>query len=284
MLDMASATETGASMNLDWPDGNHSSIATPVDTGEPDTRAWEVEQTLVGARGIERLLADGKAAFAVEVRCLQTAWCQVFVGEVGAANVLTTVEEHTTRGDINLCPGVITLERCELDTDDLHAVLRPDGGKPIDAGPGRWLVLGRPIRVRASDRDAMVSFDEDPNLADGRMRIAVVTTDDTRFQVLLSKQTMQRQIRDEPMLQWACWLAAMAMLPYTEAYKIEERDDGTPHVPDSSLGQALADRLHARGITLWDNPDYWDPAQALTNSGLLEIPAPTDRSHSAEAS
>ena len=272
LLDLASATETGAHANLDWPLAKHDSSASQVNSQTLGIRTWKVDQSLESAGGIQKLIDSGQAVYAVEARCLFTAWCELFLGDTNSNQVTVNAPENMTRGNVFLCPGVLTLEDCELETEDLHPIQRPADGAPISVPAGYWLVLGRPLPVQSSERDSMVFFVVDESLQDKQMRIASDNqVDDVRFKVSLSKKA-HSQIMNDSALRWGCHLAAMAMLPYTEEYEVEEID-GVPSVPGSSIGQRLADQLHAVDIPLWDIKEDWDPALALC--ALLEIPAPS---------
>lgn len=270
ILDKTSSTETGAEQNLDWPRGEHNSTAKHVNTDEI-VKTWEIEQTLSGLSGIAELLVAGKAAFSVEARCLATAWCELFVAEKGAQNVHLGVPVDDTRGAVSLHPGVLTLEDCELATDDLHPIHQSIDQTTIPIAAGHWLILGQAITIQATDKEAMVSFEGDENLHKGQMEIEQRRTDDMRFVVKVPQATFETRIQHDPVLRWGCWLAVLAMLPYVKDYEIVDDVGVNTNVPGSRIGQDLANKLQYHDIPLWNDEEHWDPSKVITIA-LMRFP------------
>lgn len=270
VLDKLSSPETGADQNLDWLDGEHTSRADPSSNTEEATKTWEVSQTLTELAAITGLLNDGTAVYAVEARCLGTSWCQLFVAERGAKTVHVRIPVDNTRGEVSLCPGVLTLKDCELATGGLHPIHQFDDKATLPVAAGHWLILGQAIPIQASDKESMLTFEVDKDLPKDHMRIEPrARDDDTRFVVKVTQDVMTNRLDSDLVLQWGCGLAVLAMLPYIDAYKIEDNDSNIT-VPSSRIGQDLANQLQSHGIPLWDQEDEWDPARAMTF--LLPLP------------
>lgn len=272
-LSVAGALRSGV-QSQHWPDGSFSADFTRNGLGSSGFTATGFEVT--GAAGIKKLLNQGDARPAVEVRCHQTAWAETYIAEPGSSTVRCSPPAGMARGRLWLWPGIVAVADALMPTDGLHPLLKTDhAGNPLPGIPvkkGHWLAIGRPHEGRLNrDGEYMVVFKFREHVKHGEATIQKVNdTGDAKFHVTLSREQRGRADRDE-MLHWAAQAVAFAMLPQQTEYTIEH-ENGEATVPGSRMGQQLADRLTAAGIPLWDSKTDWDPLRALTAAAGDEAP------------
>lgn len=273
MIDETSDTYESA---MDWPEATYGATAKPMlDRGQNRQLSWTVEHILNGAPGIIELLVSQQAAWAVEYRCAETM-------HLGASTAPSTNSDNsplqgTTRvsvdksdvgdGTLYLWPGVVTVERCKLNTTGANW-----GSPYVEIGAGRWLVRGAPVKVE-HESNSMLVFQADEGIKDGKVRIKVDSTgQDTRFEVYANPDRIELLHSPDTGALLGCWATALAMLPYQNAYNIEEDEDGVLRVSESQLGEALIERLRSSDsdFPLWNTRDEWDPMAAATL--MLELP------------
>ena len=281
MIDETSDTYESA---MDWPEATYEAQAKPA-FGKATTGqlSWSIEHALKGAPGIEELLVAGQAAWAVECRCAETMHLSAATAPTAPTALSPNPEQTplngTTRvtvdksdvgdGTLYLWPGIVTVERCKLNTTAAN------WGTPfVEIGAGRWLVRGAPVKVE-HESNSMLVFQPDESIKDGRVEIRVDSTgQDTRFIVHANPERIELLHDPQTGALLGCWATALAMLPYQSAYEIEEGDDHVLRVPNSQLGEALIENLRSKDpdCTLWNSKADWDPMAAATL--MLELPKP----------
>lgn len=261
---------------MDWPEATYRTTAKPkLDHGQHRQLSWTVEHTLDGAPGIKDLLISQQAVWAVEYRCAET----MHLGAVTAPStnsdqsplqgttIVTVDKSDVGDGTLHLWPGVVTVERCNLNTTGANW-----GSPSVEIGAGRWLVRGAPVKVE-HESNSMLVFQPDEGIKDGKIRIKADSTgQDTRFKVYANPDRIELLHSAQTGALLGCWATALSMLPYQNAYKIDEDTDGVLRVSGSQLGEALIERLRSSDseFPLWNIEAEWDPMAAATL--MLELP------------
>ena len=270
--------------SCDWPDAHYG-----CDIGAasgPGGDAWTASHEISGAPGIQKLLASGHAAWAVETRC-------AYALHIGLADdrhpgsspadpmrheqrVSVNAEEVGRYSDLWLCPGVVVVK----DGARLDPTGTAWGAKPIPVGRGRWLAKGRPVKASHGAR-SMLQFMPKPEMDyDGQVKLSLLQRDgDYCFQVAAHPDRIQRLQSGPPLIM--CWAAALAKFPLHDEFGIH--GNGQPDgwtVPGSRNADAVMRVLLREEVPLWgpspEEAQEWDPMWAATAFlGLERAPVGT---------
>ena len=228
---------------------------------EPDVRVFAehaiVTHRLRNADGLQQLVADGLAKWAVELRSPKTLHGGVATSDDERQRVEWGRDQ--THGDLFLIPGLVAVEGCAL---------RPGPGEltriwedaTCEVPPGWWLARGTPRRTRSLGQ-SLLKFNQDADLDDGRMRIQPDQSDDgLRFHVYLAEDIWARRtVRD---VQLAALVGALGRMPG----RFDDEDSEPPVVRE------LRERLEIENVATWTEPDDYDPALAATVIERFTVP------------
>lgn len=221
-----------------------------------DARGATVSHELQGAPKLARLIEEGRAAWAVEVRCPKTLMARVETGNEPSQRVEWCSDDVDET--VFLVPGVVVLE----------------GQSPGEA-KGRWLVRGDPQRTRALSESLLV-YERSDGLEDGRMEVrpafrsgkAGERTEALRFTVSLAPD-VYRRIWTDRSLQVAALIGACGWFP--RLFGRAGAGDDEP-----ALAREVRERLAAYpGVPLWDEGNAYDPARVATALEPL-VASPTE--------
>ena len=211
------------------------------------TRAT-IRHKLRGAQTLRRLVDDGKARWATELRCPKTLYCIVHE----AAAPVHTVEwaRDDVDGDMFVIPGLVAAADFDLKPElEELALIWPRS--PLKVARGWWLARGVARRTRTLGQ-SLLKFHVDEKLPDGQMSVRRDESDgDLRFQVSLADNVWAE--RTNRHVQLAALIGALGQMK-----------DAFPDPDDEPLvAQELRRRLEDAGVAAWDGDDY-DPARAAT--------------------
>ncbi len=223
---------------LDWPDATY---APEVRLGN---RVATVIHRLSNAPTLERLIEEGAAEWATELRCPKT-----LLSRIDTATELRW-EDSEVDGLVYLIPGLVATKDTQLEAQDLNELW---SGLTLDIPAGWWLARGREYRT-STLRQALLSFAEDNSLPNGGMRVSPdLSSGEVRFVAHLASDIYPTGRHDRSM-QIAGLIGACAHFP--EVFTPEIEDEHT-------LVREIRGRLDDVKIPAWDADDY-DPAQAAT--------------------
>lgn len=240
--------------SLDWPDAGYR-----VEVKVTASSAV-VEHTLLAAPALSRLIEDGNAEWAVELRCPKTLFSTMTYHNQATANVHWDATD--VDGEMYLLPGLVSVRAFELPTEGLSDVW---GLAPIQIQPGSWLVRGD-VRSANSLASSLLSFHVESDLDEGAMRVRPDTGNgDIHFNVFVSAGLLGA-CRTDRNVQMAALIAALARLPNLDQDDPQAED---PVLQYPSL-QRVHDRLREQGVTTWLEDDF-DPARAATALELFDV-------------
>lgn len=217
----------------------------------------EVSNSLDGAESLSDLINDGRAAWAVELRCPRTLMGQVYTSMTSTFTVSWDTSSVTAR--VFLRPGLVATEDVVLLPNELLPGIWPES---VLIPAGTWLAQGR-MYASESLSSSLLRWRRDTDLPDGRMRVEPDTSSgEIVFHVRLSNDLYNRlqQSRD---LQVAALIAACSHLPelWTD---VEDRESG--------IFGLLRGRFKDAGME-WDDdvPTTFDSALAATILEQFEV-------------
>lgn len=243
---------------LDWPDATYRTDVT-VSAGVGHAT---VRHLLSGTRELRRLIDEGSAAWAVELRCPKTLMART----VTSTDDLTTVRWETSDvdGEIFLVPGLVTIEEATLDSSELSPIWQEEA--QIHVPRGWWLARGDTVRTD-SLMQSLLNF-ERADLAAGRMEVAPDSSSGVlRFTVRMAPDLFEA-VHTDRTLQVAALVGVCGWFP--RVFKPTEDGSGDEGWTDE---QPVAQELRARiektdpDVTLWEDTTNYDPALVAT---LLE--------------
>ena len=212
------------------------------------TRAL-VEHRLRGAPTLERLVADGRAQWATELRCPKTLYSRVDLAHDEEQEVAWAADN--VDGEMFVIPGLLATKdfRLRPERQELSSIWRES---PLDVRKGWWLARGTARRTRTLGQ-SLLRFHVDGELDKGRMRIDRDESDeDLSFHVHLAADIWPE--RGKRHVQVAALIGAFGQL----GAAFGDLDGDEPHIV-----REIRRRLEDKRITLWTEPEY-DPAQAAT--------------------
>ena len=227
---------------LDWPDAVY----------EAKVRLRHglarVEHRIERAPALQRLVEDGGARWAVELRCPKTLLARIDTSD--APRMEVRWEPHEVDGQLYLIPGLLAARDVRLGRDGLNPAW-PGGA--LDAPAGWWLARGRIYAARTLG-ETILTFREDRTLPDGGMRVASDQgSGQLRFIVSLARDVYPSIRRDRSM-QVAGLIGVCGLFPTVF---------GDAEDVHGALMDDLRGRLAEAGAPAWDEEGY-DPARAAT--------------------
>lgn len=237
--------EDGSS--LDWRSGKYSSKVQIRHGGAT------VENYLEEAPELTKLIEDGSATWALEVRCPRSLYAKTFISQHSSFDVAW--KPNDVHGPLFLMAGMLAIEPIQLPCSGLIDIW---GQAAITVPQGAWLVRGQMSRSE-NLAASIVVFRLDDTLQDGHMLHMSVQEDvsegEPRFIVSLPQALYERAYLDRN-IQVAGLIAACALLPQSASFQ-----EGA----ENRVAQELRQRLRAAHVPLWDGDEEgWDPALAAT--------------------
>lgn len=251
-------TEATAAASCDWPESEYAVFAEPA----IDPWTWRVTHDLSRAPGLEDLITEGAASYAVEVLCPESMYREVFEG---GSCVEVRLDEHSVFGSLLMFPGVVTTRPCEMDPSGTG--WEPLG--PLGVPAGRWLAKAAPLTVVPEAYDPLV-FRPRPDMdPPHRFSVSYSLTPDLHFVVEARPDRIDAVRCGNHAALLFCWSTALAMMPSILQCAVEPQTDGSVRVPGSRMADGLARILLSEGLELWDDGsgvpcDGWDPVAAAS--------------------
>ena len=227
---------------LDW---RHAEYEPSVRV-EP-TRAL-VEHRLHDAPTLERLVTNGDAKWATELRCPKTLYSRVALAEDEEQEIAWAADE--VDGDMFVIPGLLAMTdfRLRPEQQELSSIW---SSSRLDVRTGWWLARGTARRTRTLGQ-SLLKFHVDEKLDKGRMRIARDESDeDLCFHVYLAADIWPE--RERRHVQMAALIGAFGQL----------RDAFDSDIREPPVVREIRRRLEGKRIPLWTEFEY-DPALAAT--------------------
>ena len=219
---------------------------------EPEVRVEPTRATVIhrlrDAPTLERLVAEGSARWATELRCPKTLLSRV--EQTSETHQVVTWTADSVDGDMYVIPGLLAVS-------DFH--LAPEAGEltpiwqdaPLDVGKGWWMARGSVRRTKTLGQ-SLLKFHRDEKLDDGQMRIRRnQNEEDLHFHVHLAGDIWQERTRRH--VQIAALIGAFGQLGVTSG----EEDD------EPRVAREIRQRLEEKGVATWRDGDF-DPAGAAT--------------------
>lgn len=230
---------------LDWPDATYSAQVWP--------RAGHarISHHLLDAPALDRLIDEGSAQWAVELRCPRTLLSRVEVGPGSEMDIRWDTNEVS--GLVYLTPGLLATRDISLDTNDLDNLFRDKD--VIDVPGGWWLARGTTRRTQTL-LESLLTFQKNPDLDPGQMRIA---SDESggrlRFIVFVAPDIFEGARGGDRSLQVAGLIGVCALFQREFGEDAKEKH--------GALIDEIRERLISVGVPTWEDEQY-DPAQAAT--------------------
>ena len=236
---------------LDWPEATY---RTDVKVAGVDRAT--VRHLLSGASVLHQLIKDGKAAWAVELRCPKTLMART----VTSAGDLTTVKwkADDVDGEIFLVPGLVALAETTLALWELSSIWQE--GAELHVPRGWWLAKGEAVRTDSLMR-SLLSFERATKLDAGQMEVTPDRSSGAlRFTIGMAPDVFDAVSTDRT-LQVAALVGVCSWFP--KVFKPMEDGDEDP------IAQQLRVRIEEANsdVALWEDATNYDPALVAT---LLE--------------
>ena len=239
---------------LDWRDAAYGA---DVYIGDDFAR---VTHRLENAPEMEEMLARGDAEWAVELRCPKTLFGRI---ETSAEPVMDVRwAEDDVDDTLYAIPGLIAVRETEIPTSGLDPLW---AGSALLAPAGWWLARGREYRSKTL-RQALLAFTEDPDLPDGRMRVAHESGTGTRRFVAYLASDIRSAVETDRSMQIAALIGACAQFP--RVFREEEAGE-----EEDGIVREIRGLLEAAGVPCWDEEGYDAAAAATVIEGFRPPPA-----------
>ena len=229
---------------LDWTDADYR-----LDMRVGDGYA-RVTHQLDNAPSLERLIEDGHAHWAVELRSPKTLLSRTHTSTVREMEVRWDQQE--VDGLIYLIPGLIATRDVQLDGQGLDEIW---SAGPLDIPTGWWLVRGNVRRV-GTLREALLTFEEDTSLPSGGMRVAPDPSDGRPRFVVSVASDIRPAVEHDRSMQVAALVGACALFPTVFSPDVEQEH--------SALLGEIRDLLEAADVPDWTDRENYDPARVAT--------------------
>ena len=212
-----------------------------------------VTHRLDGAPQLQSLIEQGKAKWALELRCPTTLLSRWEISETAVCMAKWDAQE--VQGELYFTPGLITLKPVSLTREGLRDLWTT----PIRVPSGCWLARGDVTRAK-SLAASLLTFRPKPELREGDMEVLPDTSGgDLHFNVYVSEQLFP-QCRVRRDLQIAALIAAFGRIPHLDAEEAAEDAAGY------RILTGIRERLLESNVPVWGdghNEDF-DPARAAT--------------------
>ena len=229
------------------------------------TNRATVQHQMDGASALRRLIEDGLAAWAVELRCPKTLMARVETSSADRQLVSWSSEE--VDDVVWIVPGLIALTSLSLDGSGLTSLWADAGDLHVPAG--WWLAKGEAYRSKTLT-ESLVKLRRDKDMAKGTMEVSPDHSGGRlRFTVNMAPDVF-KQARSDRTLQVAALVGVCGWFP-REFGGIAESQSGSgtgDARDDHPVARELRDQLRRKNqdVALWDHESY-DPALVAT---LLE--------------
>lgn len=229
---------------LDWTDADYR-----LDMRVGDGYA-RVTHQLDRAPSLERLIEDGHAVWAVELRSPKTLLSRIHTSAVREMEVRW--DQGEVDGLIYLLPGLIATADVQLDGQGLDDIW---SAALLDIPAGWWLVRGNVRRI-GTLREALLTFEEDGSLPPGAMKVAPDASEGRLRFVVSVASDIRPVVEHDRSMQVAGLVGACALFPAVFGPDVEEEH--------SALVGEIRDRLEAADVPDWNDPENYDPARVAT--------------------
>lgn len=232
----------------------------------------KVEHRLENAPTLRKLIDNGAAAWAVELRCPKTLMARVDTSP-GQAQVVRWSRDEVD-DPVYIVPGVIALRELFLDSSALTP-LWADAGE-LRVPPGWWLVKGDARRAETLTQ-SLLKFSRDDGLEKGCMEVAPDRgSGRLRFMVKMAPDLFERA-RSSRDVQIAALVGACSWFPRVFG-KASAFDDAEPIDDEGLLAHELRHKLQRAkpDIVLWEDKDDFDPTIVATALEPFHSAVPTD--------
>lgn len=226
-----------------------------------------IEHRLRTAPTLQRLVDKGMARWVAELRCPKTLYGRM--EDASRANQVVEWSRNDVDGDMFVIPGLVA-------ATDL--ILEPEGDEltPIwlatsyEVAKGWWLARGVARRTRTLGQ-SLLTFHEDDELPAGQMQIRRdQSAEELHFHVGIAKDIWPE--RTNRHVQIAALTGALGQM----VGAFMDPDD------EPAVVQEIRRRLEEAGISVWDDPERYDPAHAATAIEPfrpMSVDSPLDRGH-----
>ena len=216
-----------------------------------------VTHRLEGAPGLEELAAQGKAAWAAELRCPKTLLARVVTSDGPETRVEWTDAEVDGRAYVQ--PGLLAAGPLRIPAGALGELW---GGAPLDVPTGWWLARGDVRRTEDLSR-SLLEFKLDDGLGPGRMSVTEEwSSGELRFVATLAADIYHAAQAGDRSLRVAALIGACGhfrrLFGSGGARAAADGEGG-----DAGLAAQLREMLAEQDVPDWDS-DLFDPAAAAT--------------------
>lgn len=238
---------------MDWPDAAYL----------PDVRISSglarVTHRLEGAPVLEELAAQGKAAWAAELRCPKTLLARVVTSDGPETRVEWTDAEVDGRAYVQ--PGLLAAGPLRIPAGALGELW---GGDPLDVPAGWWLARGDVRRTEELSR-SLLEFKLGEDLECGRMSVMPDSSSgELRFVARLAGDIYRAAQAGDRSLHVAALIGACGHFRHLFGAEGAAPEGAAPDDEgDEGLAAQIREMLAARGAPDWDS-DQFDPAAAAT--------------------
>ena len=222
----------------------------------------EVTNKLLEAPELEELVDQGRAAWAVEVRCPKTLYAHTYQHATSMFEL--SWRPSDVDGQLFLRPGLIAT--CELSLS-AAGLIENIWEPPILVPTGWWLAQGRTFKSQGL-AESLLKFRRDRNLKDGTMSVVLdMGSGNLQFMVGLAPDLYDHR-RTDRNVQIAGLIAAFSQLP--QSFTSEESDN--------AVLDAVKQRLEDAEVPTWEEDNY-DPALAATTIEAFIVTPDDDDGH-----
>lgn len=246
----------------DWLDASY---APEVSVGR---NSATVRHRLIGAPALHKLIEDGTAAWAVELRCPKTLMARVETSTSTDDPQVVSWAPDEVDDMVYIVPGLIARMHFSLDGTGLTSLWADADELRVPAG--WWLAKGQACRSKTLT-ESLVTFRRNDDMDKGTMEVGPdYGGGRLRFTVKMAPDVF-KQAKSDRTLQVAALVGVCGWFPrvFGGALSESRSESGTSDARDEEpLARELGNRLRQKreNVALWDDENY-DPALVAT---LLE--------------
>jgi len=246
----------------DWSDASY---APEVSVGR---NSATVQHRLTGAPALHKLIEDGTAVWAVEMRCPKTLMARVETSTSPDDPQVVSWSPDEVDDMVYIVPGLIARTPLSLGRSGLTSLWTDAGELHVPAG--WWLAKGQARRSKTLT-ESLVTFQRNKDMGKGTMEVSPnYGGGRLRFTVKMAPDVF-KQARSDRTLQVAALVGVCGWFPRVFGGAVAESrpESGTSDARDEDpLARELGERLRRKreNVALWDDGSY-DPALVAT---LLE--------------
>ncbi len=223
---------------------------------EARTGQATVVHRLSKAPVLEQLIEDGDAAWATEVRCPKTLMAKIQTSAEARQIVKWDLED--VDHEVFVMPGLVAVRDFSMRLSGLSSVY--EGAGELRVSRGYWLAKGETWRA-STLLESLLTFILSPDLEKGRLAVAP-DEGGGHFRFLVQMAADVYECRDDRTVRIAALVGACAQ--FSREFQRKDDEEEEPQV-----ARMLRDHLRSKepNISLWDEPESYDPALVAT---LLE--------------